>query len=50
MRERGWPVDSARHTVAARANTAPGPTNICEVMIDLDNPETATLYVYWEQT
>jgi hypothetical protein len=50
MRERGWPVDSARNIIAARANTAPGPTHICEVMIDLDDPKTAVLYIYWEQT
>jgi hypothetical protein len=50
MRGRGWPVDSARHIIAARANTAPGPSEICEVMIDLDDPKTAVLYIYWEQT
>jgi len=50
MRKRGWRPDLVRRAVLAQANTAPRAADFCNVLIDLDHPRHAVLYIYWEQT
>ena len=50
MKQRGWRPDAASHAIFADGYAGPGREAECWVLIDLDAPQTATLYIAWSPT
>lgn len=47
MKDRGWRPDLVRHAIFAQGEGGPGREAECWVLIDLDAPRRAVLYITW---
>ena len=47
MRQQHWPIPDPQKFKSARFEAIPDPASGCSVLVNLDNPQTAVVYIYF---